>query len=293
MDPRSPSPQYVQARRVLLDALEALGPHSEALVLSGAQAVYVRTGPNPLPVAEHTLDGDLAIDPALLRDAPLLGELMEAAGFEPAEQGNGVDPGIWQKTVKIGDVAFPVPVDLIVPAGAALQGGRRGARLGPHGNQAARKIPGMEAVLVDNDPLLIAALEAGDQRQHRLRVAGSAALLVAKTHKLLDRLEDDKPHRLDDKDAADVFRLMQTNSPASIATKLRGLIDHPAAGDSTAEAIERFPALFGTRAAPGIAMAARSLRTAVPEDRVKAVCLAYCKELRSLLTRPSRDLSLS
>src|SRR4249920_2596028 len=66
-----PSPEYVEARRVLLDALEALGPHRAAVVLAGAQAVYLRTGPSSLAIAEHTTDGDLAVDPRLLEDAPL------------------------------------------------------------------------------------------------------------------------------------------------------------------------------------------------------------------------------
>lgn len=34
------SPEYVAARRVLLDALEVFGPHLDATVLVGAQAVY-------------------------------------------------------------------------------------------------------------------------------------------------------------------------------------------------------------------------------------------------------------
>ncbi len=52
------SPEYVEARRVLLDALEALGPQSAAVVLAGAQAIYLRTGPESLAVAEYTTDGD-------------------------------------------------------------------------------------------------------------------------------------------------------------------------------------------------------------------------------------------
>ena len=67
-------PEYVAARRVLLDALEALAPHGAALILAGAQAVYLRTGPGALPVAEFTTDGDLTIDPELLSEAPPLGE---------------------------------------------------------------------------------------------------------------------------------------------------------------------------------------------------------------------------
>lgn len=52
------------ARRVLLDALDALGSHREALVLVGAHAVYLRVDEADLAVAPFTTDGDLAIEPA-------------------------------------------------------------------------------------------------------------------------------------------------------------------------------------------------------------------------------------
>jgi hypothetical protein len=45
-----------------------------------------------------------------------------------------------------------IPIDLIVPEGAATGGGRRGARLGLHGNRAARRAVGLEAALVDHAP---------------------------------------------------------------------------------------------------------------------------------------------
>lgn len=34
--------EYVEARRVLLDALGALGEHIDAIVVAGAQAIYPR-----------------------------------------------------------------------------------------------------------------------------------------------------------------------------------------------------------------------------------------------------------
>jgi hypothetical protein len=37
-------PQVVSARRALLDALDALGPHRDAVILVGAQAIYLHTG---------------------------------------------------------------------------------------------------------------------------------------------------------------------------------------------------------------------------------------------------------
>ena len=74
---------YVLARRVLLDALEALGPHRDAIVLVGAQAVYLRVGEADLAVAPFTTDGDLAIDPAILGEIPPLEQALMGAGFFP------------------------------------------------------------------------------------------------------------------------------------------------------------------------------------------------------------------
>lgn len=45
-----PDPVYVRARRALLDALQALGPHRAAVVLVGAQAVYLHVGEAQEPV---------------------------------------------------------------------------------------------------------------------------------------------------------------------------------------------------------------------------------------------------
>ncbi len=62
-------PIYIAARRVLLDALIALAPHGKAVIVVGAQAVYLRTGLNDvaMAVAPYTTDGDLAIRPAIAR----------------------------------------------------------------------------------------------------------------------------------------------------------------------------------------------------------------------------------
>lgn len=62
-----PDPLYVAARCVLLDALEAIRDHLDALVLVGAQAIYIHAGEAELAVAPYTTDGDLAIDPRHLQ----------------------------------------------------------------------------------------------------------------------------------------------------------------------------------------------------------------------------------
>ena len=61
--PGVPEELYVRARGALLDAAEALGPHLGAVVLVGAQAIYVHTGDADLAVAEYTTDTDLAVAP--------------------------------------------------------------------------------------------------------------------------------------------------------------------------------------------------------------------------------------
>ena len=58
------APEYVAARRVLLDALEALKDHLPSLILVGAQAVYHHTGETDLNVPLMTTDADLVPDGA-------------------------------------------------------------------------------------------------------------------------------------------------------------------------------------------------------------------------------------
>jgi hypothetical protein len=83
---------FVLARRVLLDALDALGPHRDAIVLVGAQAVYLRVGEADLAVAPFTTDGDLAIDPTILAEIPPLERALMDAGFLPKTKDS---VGIW------------------------------------------------------------------------------------------------------------------------------------------------------------------------------------------------------
>lgn len=55
--------EYVRARTVLLDALDALGTHRDSVVLVGAQAVNLHTGDADLATAPTTTDADLALSP--------------------------------------------------------------------------------------------------------------------------------------------------------------------------------------------------------------------------------------
>jgi hypothetical protein len=89
-------PRYVAARRVLLDALFAFAPHGKAVIVAGAQAVYLRTGDANLAIAPYTTDGDLAINPSLLGDDPHLDQAMRDANFTLLRRPQGhEEPGIW------------------------------------------------------------------------------------------------------------------------------------------------------------------------------------------------------
>lgn len=225
---------------MLLDALEALAAHRNALVLVGAQAVYLWAGEADLAVAPYTTDADLAIDPAVLDPAPALVVAMTGAGFAVGGQ-----PGVWV-------AAGSVQVDLLVPD--SLGGaGRRGARLGPHWSQAARKARGLEA-----------------------------ALLVAKLHKLRERSHA-APDRLRDKDALDVLRLLRATDTAAPAATITMLRAGPRSADATEAALVFLANLFGAPDAPGARMAARAAAPLEGEATIAASVAALTGDLRSQL----------
>ncbi len=240
--PHEYDPEYVEARRVLLDALEALGRHRKAVVLVGAQAIYHRVGAGNLLVAEFTTDGDLALNPDMLDDEPLLAEGLLSASFSLA-----VEPGTWARD--------DVQIDLMVPM--SLGGpGRRSARLGPHGTEVARKAKGLEAAIIDNSIVTLTALSPSDTRAVEVAVAGLGALLVAKLHKLAER--EPTPARWSPKDGLDVLRILQAADLGQLGVTLAGLERHEIAGPITGEARLFLRSLFGTQDAHGSAMAVRA-----------------------------------
>ena len=91
--PGDVDPLYVRARTALLDALDALEPHLDALVLVGAQAVYLHTSETELAVAEYTTDADLAVAPGELADTPAAGEPPPGGGGGTGCPGRAGGPG--------------------------------------------------------------------------------------------------------------------------------------------------------------------------------------------------------
>jgi hypothetical protein len=272
----------VVARQVLLDALEALSEHLSAIVVVGAQAVYLRTGSSDLAVAAYTFDGDLVLDPTLLGDSPLLEKVMSSAGFTLLVRRDRSEPGTWVTTRRIGADELIVPVDLIVPDAFAPVGGRRSVQLGAHDKMSVRRTHGLEAALVDHGMMSIGSLASHDMRSIQVQVAGPAALLVAKLHKVHDRAGPGKRQdRLRDKDAADIYRLMQTFDPLSIATTMVSLGEHPLAGPATVEAIGFLEELFVAPRSQGTRMAVEAFRTVLPAATISAVATAWTRAILS------------
>lgn len=273
-----PPPLMIEARRVLLDALEALGEHRKSLVLVGAQAVYLRTDEIDLSFsASYTTDADLAVDPATLADAPPIELGMTRAGFKRVEPDR---PGIWGKQVVVGGRDEVVQVDLLVPESLAGPG-RRGARLTGHSKQAAGRASGLEAAVVDRAPMTIRPYDTTDTRGITVDVAGQTALLVAKLHKLSDRVleADRRPDRLISKDAADSYRLMLHLGIDTAVTTFKFLLDQPVASAATASALEYLRTLFAAPALVGVSLAVEGLASDLPADRVEAVCVDFTRNV--------------
>lgn len=268
--PGEPDPLYVEARRALLDALEALEPHLASLIVVGAQAIYIHAGEADVAVAPYTKDGDVAIDPRSLGSDPAIDEAMERAGFVP-----GLQPGIWNRT---GTMA---QVDLLVPDSLGGPGQHRGARVEGHGPRAMRRVSGMEAALVDNAVMSLRALEPSDPRVIEVRVAGPGALLVTKLHKLGDRQA--QPSRLNDKDAHDVYRLLVAVPTEDLAARLVVLGADPVSSAATDTAVNHLRSMFASRDAVGSQMAARAVGPLADPETITAAVAALTGDLLQAL----------
>lgn len=262
---------------MLLDALDALAQHREAVIVAGAQAVYLHTGDAGLSVAPYTTDGDVALNPAVLGQLPELSRTMTDAGFVHASRG---EPGVWIASAEVRGEHVGIPVDLIVPETVASPAGRRSARLAGHDKRAARKVPGLEAALIDNAWTTIGSLSSQDRRVLESRVAGPTALLIAKAHKINDRLQEGvRPDRLNNKDALDVYRLMQTTPIDTVRAVLPELLRDKRSEPATTAGLALVTTLFGGRNSRGVQMAVQSLDRSVPQARVEAICGGFVAQL--------------
>lgn len=123
----------------------------------------------------------------------------------------------------------------------------------------------------------IGSLEPIDSRRVDLRVAGPAALLVSKLHKVGERRE--QPGRLLDKDALDVYRLLVASPTGELAAHLRALIADPVSSAAAAIGIGHLRSMFGTSDALGSQMAARAVVPLGDPDIIAAATGALTEDL--------------
>lgn len=236
-----PTPLYVATRRGLLDACDALQDQRDALILVGAQAIFLHTGETDEAITTETKDADLAVDPSQLTDAPLVDEALKGAGFyldltHP-------QPGSWLSP-------DGVPVDLLIPeAVSGRTGGGRSGRIPPHDNMSTRRVRGIEGALVDHAPMAVAALGAEDEREYTIKVAGPSALLVAKLHKVGERLAEGKRTR--PRDSHDVYRLMRAFELDVFVSGFARMAASEVSAEVAEEALGYLDALFNGVDHPG------------------------------------------
>ena len=258
----------IAAREGLLDAIEALGPHGDAAILVGAQAVYVHTEAEDasFAVSPFTYDADIALDPSLLGNSPRIVDAMRGAGFGLTDQ-----PGIYRRQ-------GGAQVDLLVPA--AVGGpGRRGARLSVHGNRAAMKVHGLEGALVSHMARMVSSLAPGERRTSIVKVAGPAALLVAKVHKIAERIDAPSRRMSLDKDAFDIFRLLRAVDAPVMVCEFRRLRSHEVSSLVTLEALSVFNDLFGAASGVGTELVVRHVAGLEDPELIAASSVALSQDL--------------
>lgn len=235
-----------EAKSALFDAMSALGPHRNSVILVGAQAVYQHTGNINIAMAEYIRDSDLVLDVSTLVDEPEISYLLKTAGFY---QAIGANPGAWLNSRGI-------PVDLMTPF-TFTGGGSRAADISPHMKETARRTPGLEAAIVDNKIMEIQSLEV-DTPALWMKVAGPAALMIAKAHKIFDRRSNTS--RLEDKDALDIYRLLVATEANDLIPVFKRLLSDPSTRATAVDGVGYLNEIFILGEEPiGVVMVARAL----------------------------------
>ncbi len=141
-------------------------------------------------------------------------------------------------------------IDLLVPMTVSPGTGRRAARLSGHGVNVARKVDGLEGVLVDVAEQDIASLDPTvDPRIIRARV----------------------------------LRILQGVSTEDLARRLRSVLGDARSAPTAARAMELFNELFRNRGGEGAIMAARAAQPVLDADQVRLSCEALAGDLLEVL----------
>jgi hypothetical protein len=132
----------------------------------------------------------------------------------------------------------------------------RGADLAHH-RHATRRAVGLEAGVVDHEPMRITALDRSDPQSTTIAVVGLVALLIAKLHKLGEWQAN--PRRMVGKDVHDIYRLLVANENGVLAARLGAHGQHPLAGAAAHVALRYLSKVFVSRGSGlGAAIAGRA-----------------------------------
>lgn len=208
-----------RSRRLLITTIVALGEYADAVTVVGAHAVHLCVQKKWGPVdMESTRDGDLAINPVLIAQDPKIMEIMAEIGLEPARPER---PGIYGYVSERGlSWDQRTTVDLLVPETYAGSKGRS-ARI-PGQKSATTRAYGLELAIHDRTLTRISTTDGEPELSVDVHVAGPAALLIAKAHKVSERLADveKRPDRLRPKDSGDIALLMMVTVGAEMAESM-------------------------------------------------------------------------
>lgn len=156
-------------------------------------------------------------------------------------------------------------------------GSARGARVEGHDRRARRRVVGIEGAIVDHATHIIGSFEPGDNRHIELKVAGPAALLVAKVYKIHDRMNN--AARRFDKDALDVYRLLVGFDTEEIGAGFDAMLADDKAAAVAGNGIDLLRELFGTDSSQGVAMIERALEVVGEQDVAAAATVELVGDL--------------
>jgi hypothetical protein len=232
-----------QSRRLLVDAISALDAFADAVTVVGAHAVHVWVQEAWGPIdMETTRDGDVALNPVFVAPDPKLLAVLDSTGVEPATPDR---PGIYGYVTEAGlPLAERTTVDLIVPEAYAGPG-RRAARV-PGQKSATSRALGLELAVWDRHRKTLTTIDEPVVGVDAY-VASPAALLVAKAHKVSERLAEvaKKPQRLRPKDSGDVALLMMVSDGADVAAAMTKRCEaHPEIREAVATAAVRLVEMY-------------------------------------------------
>lgn len=262
------------ARKALLDTLEALEMHLEALVLVGAQAVYLHTQDFISEVAPATVDADFALDVTKLQSSPDIELVLLDSNFAYSETGN---PGQWVTPEGI-------PVDIMVPKKTSGRVGKgRSPRLEGHSNKSIRITEGLEGCVVSYQVMDVASLSPQDSRAFQVKVANGASIIIAKCFKIAEHLEHGR--KVDNKDSFDVYRLLAHLPLKNLLDEFRDLLENTVSRDVTSLGLKYFANLFVVGIdAPGIVAIGATVNGLEDVPVIKASALSLARQLNSQLS---------